>query len=56
MQIVRLALAYLAAPIIAVSNKGFSCAHRQNNDWVYRLIDTVAANDIARAVNPKAGA
>ena len=46
--------AYIVAPILAVTGRGFSRDHRINNTLLYRLVDTVAANAIARAINPTA--
>lgn len=50
----RLFTAYIVAPVIAITGKGFSREHRLNNTWVYKLVDTVAANHIALAINPLA--
>jgi hypothetical protein len=46
--------AYIVSPIIAMTGKGFSRDHRINNTLVYKLVDTVAANAIALAINPMA--
>ncbi len=54
MKYIRLINAYLVAPYIAITGNGFGREHRLNNTIVYRLINTVAANDIALSINPKA--
>lgn len=54
MKYIRLINAYLVAPYIAITGNGFCREHRLNNTIVYRLINTVAANDIALSINPKA--
>lgn len=50
----RTAAAYICAPYIAATGNGFGRHHRNNETLVYRLIDTVAANQIALAINPNA--
>jgi hypothetical protein len=48
----RTLIAYLIAPVMAVTGRLFSRMHRVNDDLVYKFIDTVAANYLAIALNP----
>lgn len=39
--------AILISPIIAITGNYFSKTHRWQNNWVYKLIDTGLANQLA---------
>lgn len=48
----RLTIAYLISPILAATGYRFSKAHRHEERWTYRTIDTVAANLLANLLRP----
>lgn len=47
MKIIRTITAYICAPVIAVTGKGFSSYHRHHDTLTYLMVDTIGANILA---------